>query len=56
MRTRIALVTIMNVLSVSLLGHAQIQQTASTTPYVDPVGGLTSAQAPSAARETLLIP
>ena len=41
MRTRITLVTIMNVLSITLVGHAQSQQTASTPSYIDPVGGLT---------------
>ncbi len=41
MRTRITLVTIMNVLSLSLVGHAQSQQTASPPSYIDPVGGLT---------------
>src|SRR5881396_229035 len=42
MSTRITLVTIMNVLSLSLVAHAQTQPTASSTPYyVDPVGGLT---------------
>jgi outer membrane protein, heavy metal efflux system len=42
MSTRITLVTIMNLLSLSLVGQAQTQPTASSTPsYVDPVGGLT---------------
>jgi cobalt-zinc-cadmium efflux system outer membrane protein len=41
MRTRITLATIMNVLSLTLVGHAQSQQTASTPSYVDPVTGLT---------------
>jgi len=41
MSTRITLVTIMNVLSLTLAGHAQSQQTASTPSYVDAVGGLT---------------
>ena len=41
MSTRITLVTIMNVLSLTLAGHAQSRQTASTPSYVDPVGGLT---------------
>jgi cobalt-zinc-cadmium efflux system outer membrane protein len=40
MRTRITLVTIMNVLSLTLVGHAQSQRTPSTPSYVDPVGGL----------------
>jgi cobalt-zinc-cadmium efflux system outer membrane protein len=42
MSTRITFVTIMNVLSLSLIGQAQTQQTApATSSYVDPVGGLT---------------
>ena len=41
MSTRITLVTIMNVLSLTLVGHAQTRQTASTLSYVDPVSGLT---------------
>src|SRR5262245_28500511 len=41
MSTRIALVTIMNVLSLNLIAQAQTQQTAAgTSSYVDPVGGL----------------
>jgi cobalt-zinc-cadmium efflux system outer membrane protein len=41
MRARITLVTIMSVLSLTVVGHAQSQQKASTPSYVDPVGGLT---------------
>ena len=41
MSRRITLVTIMNVISLTLVGHAQTRQTAPTPPYVDPVGGLT---------------
>ena len=41
MNRRITLVTIMNVLSLTVAGHAQTRQTASTPSYVDPVGGLT---------------
>jgi cobalt-zinc-cadmium efflux system outer membrane protein len=41
MSTRIAVVTIMNVLSLTLVGHSQTRQTVSNPPYVDPVGGLT---------------
>jgi cobalt-zinc-cadmium efflux system outer membrane protein len=42
MSTRIALVTIINVLSLSVVGQAQTQQPAAATPsYVDPVAGLT---------------
>ena len=42
MKKRITLVTILNVLSLSLVGQAQTQETAASTPsYVDPVSGLT---------------
>ena len=42
MKRRITLVTILNVLSLSLVGQAQTQETAASTPsYVDPVSGLT---------------
>jgi len=41
MSRRITFVTILNVLSLTLVGSAQTRQTASTPSYVDPVAGLT---------------
>jgi cobalt-zinc-cadmium efflux system outer membrane protein len=41
MNRHTTLVTIMNVLSLTLVAHAQTGQTASTPSYVDPVSGLT---------------